>query len=180
MAFLKPGTPIPTKGKGSKLSGKMKLFCEEYVIDMHASNAVVRAGYKTDNPNRIGTELKNHPLCVPYIEELLKPRRERMAFSADYLLEKLMNIISDESIRTSDQLRAIELAGKSIALWKDRQEISGVDGEAIKMEQLQRVEEDIDEFTNQLQKLKRIASSDAGEDASGGAGAVLKFVKPGS
>jgi len=147
---------------------------------MNASKAAVRVGYKSNNPNRIGTELLHHPLVNKRINELMAEKKDKLEFSANYLLEKLMNIISDESVRTGDQIRAIELAGKSIALWKDRQEISGVDGEAIKMEQLQRVEEDIDEFTNQLQKLKRISGSPVSSDAGGGTAAVLKFVKPGS
>ena len=90
-----------------------------------------------------------------------------MEFSADFLLTKLMTIITDDDVKTTDKLRAIELAGKSIALWKDRQEISGPDGEAIKMEQ--KVKQDVAELRSKLTRLS----------ASGGAGTVTQFPKPG-
>ena len=101
------------------------------------------------------------------INEMDEARRERMEFSADFLLTKLMSIINDESVKTNDILRAIELAGKSIALWKERQEISGPDGEAIKMEQ--KVKEDVADFTRKLSRLID----------DGGKGEVVNFPKSG-
>ena len=90
-----------------------------------------------------------------------------MEFSADFLLTKLMTIITDDDVKTTDKLRAIELAGKSIALWKDRQEISGPDGEAIKMEQ--KVKQDVADFTSRLSRLS----------AKQGEGGVVEFPKRG-
>jgi hypothetical protein len=90
-----------------------------------------------------------------------------MEFSADFLLTKLMTIITDDTVKTTDKLRAIELAGKSIALWKDRQEISGPNGDAIKMEQ--KVQQDVADFTSRLSRLSTAA----------GSGGVVEFPKPG-
>ena len=90
-----------------------------------------------------------------------------MQFSADFLLTKLMTIITDDEVKTTDKLRAIELAGKSIALWKDRQEISGPDGEAIKMEQ--KVKQDVADFTSRLSRLS----------TASGTGGVVEFPKSG-
>lgn len=97
---------------------------------------------------------------------------ERVAeIKAVYLLDKLVEIIEREEEKNPQAaLRAIELAGKSIALWKDRQEISGPDGEAIKHEQ--HVKESATDFTNKLQSLARRAT---GTDGSGGASNVVKF-----
>lgn len=170
MAYLEPGSTPPTKGKGSQLGAKMKIFVECFLADpqRNASRAVLEAGYKTKNPNRMATELLRHPLVKQAIEDGDEARRERMEFSADFLLMKLMAIINDPDVKTNDILRAIELAGKSIALWKERQEISGPDGEAIKMEQ--KVREDVADFTSKLSRLV----------ADGGKGAVVGFPKPGS
>jgi phage terminase small subunit len=147
----------------------MKIFVECFLADpqRNASRAVVEAGYKTTNPNRVATQLLRHPLVSKAIHDGDEARRERMEFSADFLLTKLMTIITDDGVKTTDKLRAIELAGKSIALWKDRQEISGPDGEAIKMEQ--KVKQDVADFQS---RLTRLASS-------GGAGTVTQFPKPG-
>lgn len=169
MAYLEPGSEPPVKGKGSQLGAKMKIFVECFLADpqRNASRAVLEAGYKTKNPNRMATELLRHPLVKRAIDEGDLARRERMEFSADFLLMKLMSIINDPDVKTNDILRAIELAGKSIALWKERQEISGPDGEAIKMEQ--KVKEDVANFTSQLSRLV----------AERGSGEVVSFPKSG-
>ena len=168
MAYLKHGDDIPEKGKGSKLTALQVRFVEEYQVDWNASKAVIRAGYKTKNPNRIGTELLQHPLVQRELDARTETRREKMEFSADFLLTKLMAIINDPDIKTNDTLRAIELAGKSIALWKERQEISGPDGDAIRVQE-QHVEREIDDFKSRIASIAD----------RGGAERVLPFPKPG-
>lgn len=168
MAYLTLGSELPTKGKGSKLSRKMELFVDEYLVDLNATQAVLRAGYKTNNPNRIGVELLRHPLVIKAIEAVTAKRRERMEIKADYLINKLINIIeATEENNPQAALRAIELAGKSIALWKERQEITGADGEAIRIQE-QKIEREVDDFKS------RIASIASRKPAGG----VSVFPKP--
>lgn len=153
MAYLTLDSDIPTKGKGNKLSTKMSLFIDEYMVDLNASKAVERAGYKTNNPNRIGTELLRHPLVIREMDKRLNKRRERMEIKADYLINKLINIIeATEDDNPQAALRAIELAGKSIALWKDRQEITGADGEAIRVQE-QKIEREVNDFKSRISSI---------------------------
>lgn len=164
MAYLGPDSPIPTKGKGSKLGSKQRLFVSEYLVDLNATAACVRAGYKTNNPTRLGTELLRHPLIKAGVEAGLTKRMEINEIKADYLINKLVSIIeATESDNPQACLRAIELAGKSIALWKERQEISGPDGDAIRMEQ--KVKQDVADFTSSLTRLAKRA----------GEGTVVEF-----
>jgi phage terminase small subunit len=166
MAYLRKGQEPPVKGKGAKLSSKMELFVSEYLVDLNATEAVRRAGYKTTNPNRLGTELLNHPIIKERIDAALSKRLEINEVKADYLINKLLSIIEGtEKSNPTACLRAIELAGKSIALWKERQEISGPDGGAIEMEQ--KVKEDVRDFTSSLSRLIE----------RGGESEVLKFPK---
>lgn len=158
MAYLRPGQEPPTKGKGSKLSAKMLAFVDEYLVDLNASAAVLRAGYKSRNRNRMASELLRHPLIKAEIEKRTEKRRDDMELRADYLINKLINIIENDEIKTADTLRAIELAGKSIALWKERQEISGPDGGAIETEQ--KVKQDVADFTSRLSRLAKRAGED--------------------
>lgn len=167
MAYLKRGAEPPTKGKGSKLSGKMERFVEEYLVDLNASAAVLRAGYKTRNQNRLASELLAHPLVKATIDERTKERREHMELRADYLINKLINIIENGTDKTADRLRAIELAGKSIALWKERQEVSGPDGGAIAVEE-KKVQQDVEDFTSRIARLAKRS----------GEGGVSQFPKP--
>lgn len=169
MPYMKHGSDVPAKGKGSKLTAKMERFVEEYMIDLNASAAVLRAGYKTRNQHRMGAELLRHPLVKAKVEELKQKRSDRLELTADYLVNKLIDIIEGEGdgVRTSDTLKAIELAGKTIALWKDRQEISGPNGGAIEHEQ--RIREDVADLTSQLTRLAK----------RGGTGEVAEFPNPG-
>ena len=76
MAYLgRDDTPVPTKGRGSKLTGKQLRFVEEYMVDCNASKAVIRAGYKTTTQNRLGVELMRHPLIKKEINERLDNRK---------------------------------------------------------------------------------------------------------
>lgn len=169
MAYLQPGQEPPEKGKGSKLGPKMERFVEEYLVDLNASEAVIRAGYKTRNKNRMGAELLRHPLVKAAIDERIDARRERMELTADYVLTKLVAIVEDtERGNPQAALRGLELLGKHLGLYKDRQEISGPDGGAIEMEQ--RVKEDVADFTSRLSSLAKRQ----------GTSGVVEFPKSGS
>lgn len=169
MAFLQPGAEIPLKGKGSKLSPKALLFIEYYLADpsLNASNAVLKAGYKSTNPNRLATDLLRHPLVMKTLQEKQAKRFEKFSVTQDYVLGKLKKIVeSCEEGNPNAALRGLELLGKHLGLYRDRTEISGPDGHAIEMEQ--RVAEDVSDFRSRI----------AGIAQSGGTGKVSKFPDP--
>jgi len=163
VAYIQPGQEPPTKGKGSKLSSKMALFVEEYLVDLNASAAVLRAGYKTRNQNRMGAELLRHPLVKKVIDEKKDKRTERLELTSDYVLTKLVDIVEKSEDNPTAALRGLELLGKHLGLYRDRQEISGPDGGAIEMEQ--KAEKNAADFTSQLSRLARRS----------GEGEVIKF-----
>ena len=151
---VKPGN----NGKGRKLTPKMLEFIDLYMIHMNATKAVELSSYNTKAPTRHGVELMQHPLIREEIEKRLAKRTEKATIKAEinseYLINKLMKIIeATEDDNPQAALRAIELAGKSIALWKERQEISGPDGEAIKHEQ--QVKENVADFTSRIASLAK-------------------------
>lgn len=167
MAYLRRSDGIPEKGKGARLSPKMRLFVDEYTNNGgNASKAVEKAGYKTSNFAQLGAELKNHPLVAQEIERLQEKVIEKREIERDYLLNKLVEVIDSAEEKTADKLRAIELAGKAIALWRERQEISGPDGESIKMEQ--RTQQNVATFKSKLDRLAKRA----------GTGGVTQFPDP--
>ena len=136
MARLRKDSPIPEKGKGSKLNPKQTAFVDEFFVDMNATAAAERAGYSGNNINRTATELLNHPLVIKEINSRMAERRERLEFSADYVIQKLINIVENtEEGNPQAALRGLELLGKHLGLYRDRQEISGPDGGAIEYEQ---------------------------------------------
>lgn len=158
LAYLRKSANIPSSGKGARLSPKMRLFIDEFFIDFNATSAVLRAGYKTGNPAQLAAELRNHPLVNSEIERRQDVLSDKKEIERDYLLNKLVDVIESGEERTSDKLRAIELAGKAIALWRDRQEISGPDGEAIRTEQ--KTEQNVADFKSKLAILAKRAGTE--------------------
>lgn len=159
MPFLS-GSSIPLKGKGKKLTPKMIEVIDLYFgpAAFNATKAVELSSYKTANPAMHAAELMQHPLIQLEIKRRMELRTEKAEVKAEFLIQKLMNIIDDPEVRTSDILRAVELAGKSIALWKERQEISGPDGEAIKHEQ--HIKESVADFTSRISGLAKRNGTD--------------------
>jgi phage terminase small subunit len=149
---------IPTKGKGSKLSTKMALFVEEYFVDFNASAACLRAGYKTKSPNKIATKLMNHPLVKQAIDKKKEERVQETQLTAEYVINKLVRIADrNEEANPNAALRSLELLGKHLGLYRDRQEISGPDGEAIHVKEEQ-IKRNAEEFTNKILQLSRRAN----------------------
>ena len=161
MAYLsiKKGRLVSVGSKGHKITGKMLSFVDAYFGEarFNSVEALKLSAYKTNNMtdgalSRFAAELMTHPLVVAEIKVRQAARQEKSEVKAEYLIQKLMQIIENTEVENPQAaLRAIELAGKSIALWKERQEISGVDGQAIKHEQ--HVKESVADFTSRIQNL---------------------------
>ena len=75
-----------------KLTAKQKMFCKEYIIDLNASQAVLRAGYKTKKPNIMGAENLSKPIIKNEIKRLMKGRVEKLDLDADMVLKELMKL----------------------------------------------------------------------------------------
>lgn len=154
MAYLNKsqGRLVSANRKGQKLSPKMIEFIDLYMVHQNATQAVEESSYKSKSPAHLGYELMQHPLVQEEVAKRLAARTLKTEVKADYLINKLMMIIEDtEKNNPTAALRAIELAGKSIALWKERQEISGPDGEAIRHEQS--IKESVADFTSRISGL---------------------------
>ena len=109
----------------NKLTPKQEMFCREYLIDLNATQAAIRAGYSEKTANRIATENLSKPVIKNYIEHLKAKRQEALDVDATYVLKRLIDI---------DQMDARDILNddgsvKPIFDWPDvwRQSISGVD-----------------------------------------------------
>lgn len=116
-------------GKRGKLTEKQKRFADEYLIDLDAKHAAIRAGYSRKTAEQIGYALLQKPHVAELIQSKVEARAERVAIQADTVLAELYRIAmagdGDEHIRTPDKLRALELCGKHLKLFTDKVETSG-------------------------------------------------------
>lgn len=81
--------------KGEGLSPKQKRFCEEYIVDLNATQAYVRAGYSTKSLGAAATEASKlliNPKIESYLNCLRKQRDRRTLISADRVLQEYADI----------------------------------------------------------------------------------------
>lgn len=74
------------------LTDKQEMFCREYLIDLNATQAAIRAGYSEKTANRTGSENLSKPDIAQRIIELKSSRNERVEVNADYVLRRLVEI----------------------------------------------------------------------------------------
>lgn len=75
-----------------KLTEKQKRFCEEYLIDLNATQAAIRAGYSSKTASRIAIELLNKTHVSDYLSRLMQQRSKRTEITADRVLAELAAI----------------------------------------------------------------------------------------
>lgn len=111
----------------SRLTPKQAAFVREYMIDLNATQAAIRAGYKEKTAGQTGAENLKKPQIQKAIQDLHKAAEEKCAVTVEWILSEIAKIAQDEEVKTADRLRALELLGKHLGLWEKRQE----DGEHV-------------------------------------------------
>lgn len=82
------------------LNDKQKQFCEEYLIDLNATQAAIRAGYSKNTASETGYENLTKPHIQNYISELKEKRNKRVGISQDEILNELKNFAYSDITET--------------------------------------------------------------------------------
>ena len=110
-----------------KLNPKQKKFVEEYLIDLNATQAAVRAGYSRKTAIKIASENLAKPHIAEAIQRAIQERSERTEITQDEIVKDLQDL-RDEA-RGAEQfapaVRCDELLGKHLGMFKERVEHSG-------------------------------------------------------
>ena len=126
------------------LTKKQDLFCQEYMVDLNASKAAVRAAYSAKTASRIGPELLGKTWVASRIQELMNARSKRVRRKSDDVLKDLELVKVDAMKQVVDKdgnslmanhagaLKALELEGRHLKMFTDKMEVTGANGEAIK------------------------------------------------
>ena len=76
----------------AKLTKKQKRFVEEYLVDLNATQAAIRAGYSEKNAKEIGYENLTKLHIREELENAMKERSERTEITADGVLKELAKV----------------------------------------------------------------------------------------
>lgn len=158
------------------MTKKQKRFIEEYLVDLNATQAAIRAGYSPDTAKSIGNENLTKPDIRAHIDKAMAERSKRTGINADRVVQELAKIalvnaidvidpttatIKDgalpedtaaiqsvkvktfgedgleREIKMADKIKALELLGKHLGMFKDKIELSGsLDSEKTKLDDL--------------------------------------------
>lgn len=106
------------------LTEKQKRFCEEYLIDLNATQAALRAGYSKKTSDRIASENLRKLEVQEYLKKLMAERSERTEITADNVLKELEKVaFADVEISGREKIKALELIGKHLGLFTDQNKL---------------------------------------------------------
>jgi phage terminase small subunit len=150
----------------ARLTAKQKRFIEEYLIDLNATQAAIRAGYSSDTAYSIGSENLKKPEIRACIDKEMAERSKRTGINAERVLIELARVglinpgnlinlntaiikedaneddlaavssvkvktipteegdIVEREIRLADKLKALELIGKHLGMFKDKVDLT--------------------------------------------------------
>ena len=127
------------------LTDKQQRFVAEYLIDLNATQAAIRAGYSEKTAPAQASRLLINVNVAAAIQAAIKQRSERTQVDADYVLRTIVDTIERckqaEPVRDRDGeatgeykfdagavLKGAELLGKHLKLFTDNTELTGANG----------------------------------------------------
>lgn len=136
------------------LTAKQKRFCDEYLVDLNATQAAIRAGYSKKTAYSIGVENLKKPEIKKYIEQRMAEKEKELIADQDEVLKYLTSVLRGESRSTEiviegigdgmseartikkepsekDKLKAAELLGKRYGLYTDKVDIDATEAVTI-------------------------------------------------
>lgn len=123
-----------------KLKPKEFTFAEEWLKTMNATQSAIKAGYSERTAYSAGNRLLKKVEVKQYIDERLAEMQESSIADTNEVMQFLSSTMRGDipdqfglDPALNDRLKAAELLGKRYKMFTDKQEISGADGEPIKV-----------------------------------------------
>ena len=80
----------------TKMTTKQKLFCDEYLIDLNATQAAIRAGYSEKTAGAMGAENLKKPYIREYIDQRLAEKEDALVAKQDEVMKYLTSVMRRE------------------------------------------------------------------------------------
>lgn len=122
-----------------KMTAKQQRFCDEYLIDLNATQAAIRAGYTAKYANTNASKLLQNTTIKDFIAARMAEKEKQLIADQDEVLKYLTSVMRGQSIASvlareetgadhviekppdeKERLKAAELLGKRYGLYTDR------------------------------------------------------------
>ncbi len=112
------------------MNDKQRAFVQEYLTDLNATQAAIRAGYSAKTAGAMAHKLLKNADIQEAITLGQAERAKRTEITMDQVLEGFASIAfsGDEDTRDADRLKALELIGKHLGMFTDRHLVMGDGG----------------------------------------------------
>ena len=129
------------KAAATALNDRQRGFVEEYLVDLNATQAAIRAGYSARTARQSGAENLSKPDISDAIQEARAERAARTKVDQDWVLRRLQSVV-ERCLQTEEVFdrhgnrtggytfnaaganKALELLGKHLGLFKDKVEVT--------------------------------------------------------
>ena len=123
-------------GEGSAVTPRSIYFVDEYLVDLNATQAAIRAGYSEKTAYSIGQRLLKNVEVQKMIANRMEERSKRTEITQDRVLTDIELIKQDAMRKAFDKngnesminhtsaLKACELLGRHLQLWNDKMAIT--------------------------------------------------------
>lgn len=107
-----------------ELTAKQKLFVAEYLVDLNATQAAIRAGYSSASARQSGSDNMRNPYIAAAVQQALKKRAERTEVTADKVVKELARLAFAD-------MRSYTSWGPHGVRWIDSEALSEDDSAAV-------------------------------------------------
>lgn len=107
-----------------KLTPKQGMFVAEYLVDLNATQAAIRAGYSPVSARQVGAENMTKPYIAAEIEKAIQKRMQRTEVTADKVVKELARLAFSD-------MRSYTTWGPDGVAWKESEELSADDSAAV-------------------------------------------------
>ena len=131
---------MAARGEDRELTPKQAAFVQEYLIDLNATQAAIRAGYSEKNADKIGSELLGKTRIQTAIQAALKRRAKRTEITQDRVLRELAKLAFSDLRAFTEWGEAqgillkdsVELEDDEAACVAEVAQIAGKDGRSLR------------------------------------------------
>lgn len=113
-----------------RLTPKQAAFVVEYLIDLNATQAAIRAGYSESRAGEIGYQLLQKTTISQAIEKAQARRAEKAERTALDVLKDIQSVTREarEGGDLKTALKGLELEGKHLGMFLNRVDMTSSDG----------------------------------------------------
>ena len=102
----------------NKLTDKQTRFSIEYMKDLNATQAAIRAGYSKKTAGQIGEQNLKKLEIQKFIESLKKEVKKRCEVESDDITSFFLKVMEDSKEKTTDRIKAAENLAKRIGFYE--------------------------------------------------------------